>query len=368
MSFQMLSRISLTFRAALVLGLICQTPLLSRHAQAHQDAGNDLRKAASWHWPTTNDFQDHLSSFLDQRQATQEQRAGVMRVWSSGANLTGPAFLEHVLDTCSLLEPRLADLTSQIRSLKSSAVALKDYPWLTSDLPGWLQDAVRLACGRAYAQRKMYDEALETLSGLELKQVCDPASLLFYRASAEHHLLKKNECLANLQLLLQRQDELPARYRQLAQLMQADIKPLEPDSLDEIARMMTDVQRRLDLGRAGQTVRDEEDSIVKKLDKLIEQVEQQAQQMQQQQAGGGQGQQGQNAQQPAGQPMDDSRIAGTSGPGDVDQKQLDDRSAWGNLPPAQRQEALQRLTEELPTHYRDVIEGYFRQLAKDRSR
>ena len=55
------------------------------------------------------------------------------------------------------------------------------------------------------------------------------------------------------------------------------------------------------------------------------------------------------------------------GPGDVDQKDQGDRAGWGNLPPAQRQEALQRLTEELPSHYREVIEGYFRQLAKDRS-
>ena len=56
------------------------------------------------------------------------------------------------------------------------------------------------------------------------------------------------------------------------------------------------------------------------------------------------------------------------GPGDVDQKKIGDRAGWGNLPPAQRQEALQRLTEELPSHYREVIEGYFRQLAKDNSR
>jgi hypothetical protein len=63
--------------------------------------------------------------------------------------------------------------------------------------------------------------------------------------------------------------------------------------------------------------------------------------------------------------MDDSRAAGASGPGDVDEKKLDDRYEWGNLPAAERQESLQRLTEDLPSHYRDVIEGYFRQVAKD---
>jgi len=86
--------------------------------------------------------------------------------------------------------------------------------------------------------------------------------------------------------------------------------------------------------------------------------------MQQQQQ---QQQQQQNAQQQQnGQPMQDSQIAGGSGPGDVDKKENGKRAGWGNLPPAERQEALQQLTEELPSHYRQVIEGYFRQLAKDR--
>ncbi len=238
----------------------------------------------------------------------------------------------------------------------------KQLPWLTSDVPGWMQDTVRLACGRAFAQQRMYDEALEILSGLELVQVCDPATLIFYRATCEHHLMKAKECLSNVDVLLEREQELPVRYRQLAQLMKSDIQTLEADSLDEVSRLMRDVERRLDLGRAGKRVRDEEQEIVDKLDKLIEQIEQQMQQQQQQQQSQGEGSQQQSAQQA----MDDSRAAGGSGPGDIDKKDLNDKSSWGNLPAAQRQESLQRLTEELPSHYRDVIESYFRQLAKDR--
>jgi hypothetical protein len=325
-----------------------------------------IKGSTSWEWPSASSYESHLASFLDQRQTSAEIRVKVERAFTESKKLRGPELLDRLLDTCGLIEPRLADLVRQLRSIESSLVAPKDIPWLTSDVPGWLQDSVRLACGRAFAQRRMYDEALETLAGLELAQVCDPATLLFYRASAEHHLLKKNECLANLKLLLEREDELPVRYRQISQLMQADIKPLKEDSLDEVARLMTDVQRRLDLGRAGQRVRDEEEDIIKKLDKLIDKVEEQAKQMQQQQQQQQQGQQGQQQPQNGQKPLDESQIAGGTGPGDVDQKKLEQRSGWGNLPPAQRQEALQRLTEELPTHYRDVIEGYFRQLAKDR--
>ena len=47
--------------------------------------------------------------------------------------------------------------------------------------------------------------------------------------------------------------------------MEADIKPLKEDSLDEIARLMDDIRRRLALAR-GQG-RAEEDSVIAKLEK-----------------------------------------------------------------------------------------------------
>lgn len=355
-------RNSSTFLATFAFVLALQ---ITQLATCNASEG-ELRKAATWNWPGLALYSDHLSSYLDQLQTAVETRAQVQEAWNTGATLKGPELLEHILDTAGKAEPRIAELSSILRSPESNLTAIKELPWLTSDVPGWLQDAIRLAYGRAYAQRRMFDEALESLSGLELSQACDPASLLFYRATAEHHLMKKNDCLENVKLLLQRASELPSRYRQVAVMMQADIAPFEQDSLDEIARMMSDVQRRLDLGRAGQVVRDEEQTIIDKLDKMIEKIEDQAQQMQQQQQAAQQ--QNQNQQQSQQRPLDESQIAGGSGPGDVDPKKMEDKGGWGNLPPAQRQEALQRLTEELPTHYRDVIEGYFRQLAKDRPR
>jgi hypothetical protein len=65
--------------------------------------------------------------------------------------------------------------------------------------------------------------------------------------------------------------------------------------------------------------------------------------------------------------MDDSRIAGANGAGDVDRKRIEERDGWGNLPPAERQQALQQISRDLPTHYREAIEAYFRKLATDGS-
>jgi hypothetical protein len=349
----------------LAVWLLCALAIspLSVNAVAgpDQSPNSDLQKSASWNWPDVAIYEQQLLSYLDQNAAPEEMRQSLEAYWDRTKDMRrGPDLLDRLLDAAGIIEPRISELSQQLRSPDVQPVLPGDLPWLTSDVPGWLQDTVRLACGRALAQRRLYDEALETLAGLELPEACDPASLLFYRAAAQHALLKKSECLANVKLLLERDAELPSRFSQLARLIESDIAPLEQDSLDEVARLMQDVERRLDLGRAGTRVRDQEQEIVDKLDKLIDKIEQQMQEMQQQQQ-----QQSGSPQQSQQQPMQDSQNAGGSGPGDVDNKDIGQRAGWGNLPPAERQESLQRLTEELPSHYRDVIEGYFRQLAKE---
>jgi hypothetical protein len=154
---------------------------------------------------------------------------------------------------------------------------------------------------------------------------------------------------------LEREDEIAVRYRTIAQLMEADLRPLKTDSLDEVARLMDDIRRRLELGRAGARVRKQEDDVIAKLDKMIEELEKQ----QQQQGGGGGG-----SLAPS-RPAPDSSNLGGKGPGNVDQKDIGRGDDWGDLPPKERQAALQQISKELPAHYREVIEEYFRKLARD---
>ena len=63
--------------------------------------------------------------------------------------------------------------------------------------------------------------------------------------------------------------------------------------------------------------------------------------------------------------MQDSMPGGGTGPGNVDPKKLGTETDWGDLPPKQREEALQQLSKDLPSHYRTVIEEYFRKLATE---
>jgi transcription initiation factor TFIID subunit TAF12 len=161
--------------------------------------------------------------------------------------------------------------------------------------------------------------------------------------------------------LLEREIDLPTRYAITARLMEADIKPLKEDSLDEISRLMNDVERRLALGRTGKMVRDKQQAIIDKLDKSIDQIEQQMQQQQQQQKQKKQQQQKKNQDQ--SKPQDQVPTEEVKGPGEIDPKDIGNSASWGNLPPAQRQEALQNMTKDLPSHYREVIEAYFKRLS-----
>ncbi len=169
------------------------------------------RESCHLKWPDVAAFEQHLDSYLDQRQAGDTARAKVLEHWKqTNEAAKGPALLERVLSTASLVEPRIADLVSRLNDPGAEPVLAKQLPWLSSDVPAWLQDALRLAIGRNLAQRRLYDEALETLVNLDMKQVCDPASLVFYRAVCQHHLLQKKECVTNVEMLLERKAELPA--------------------------------------------------------------------------------------------------------------------------------------------------------------
>ena len=68
-----------------------------------------------------------------------------------------------------------------------------------------------------------------------------------------------------------------------------------------------------------------------------------------------------------GKPMDDSRIAGGQGAGEVTRRDLGAGEGWGNLPPHEREQALQQIGREFPAHYREAIEQYFKRLAAGES-
>lgn len=339
---------------------VAAAALLSPAASADQRPNEHLAQKASWQAPSVEAVREQVIDWISAADVDDELRAQAEALWASATvDGNGAHLLDLVCATSSLVDPQareLVDLCARPRS----QIVLPDVAWLADDKrPAVERHNLKLLFARWLVQEMLYDEAREQLQGLEPADVVDPAALLFYQAVVCHRLLERDLGLAAIARLLENEQEIPRRYASIARLMEADLDDLKEESLDHIARRMDDIRRRLDLGRAGPKVREVEDGVIASLDKLIEEMEKQ----QQAAAAAAAGQSGR--QQMPLRPLKDSLPMGGKGEGKVANKPIGDGTGWGDLPPRERQEALQQIGKEFPAHYRDMIEQYFRRLATD---
>jgi hypothetical protein len=347
--------------ASLTIGVLAVGVLTVGIASAADVKTNpEFARRASWKLPTAHEVRDSALAWLATRDVEPGMRAQVEMLWASVAMDGGEAhLLDLVAATLAAGDPQARELvavcTQPRREIPLPAVA-----WLADEkTASFERDNLRLMYGRWLAQEALYDEALEQLSPLKTEQVVDPAGLLFFQAVVHHRTLNRDAGMQAIARLLENEAALPKRYTSVARLMQADLEGLKDESLDHIARRMDDIRRRLDLGRAGPKVREVEDGVIASLDKLIEDMEKQ-----QQAAAAAAAKAGRGTARPSS-PLPDSRPIELKGPGEVAKKPIGDKSGWGNLPPHERQEALQQIGKDFPAHYRDVIEQYFRKLASE---
>lgn len=285
----------------------------------------------------------------------------VAKLWT----LTGPAplpeeLLDQTIRTFALVDPMTEKLVTSCKVLQGSPVPPDPAPLARDDATPFYRANLGLFYGRYLAQRQMYDEALEILAAIQPADVVDPATLLFFKGVCQHRLLQKKDGLATIEQLLKNTEKVPVRYSTVATLMQYDLEGLQEKTLDEISRKMSDVERRLQLGRTGQKVQKKEDEIVATLDDLIKKMEEQ-------QGGGGGG--GGSESDKSGKsnksssPAQDSRVKGETAPGEVDKKNFKTEGGWGALPPKARAKAREDIARKFPAHYRAAIEEFTRKQA-----
>ena len=326
-----------------------------------------------------------LVSFGTLRAPNSEEARGLALTWLTAVGKSDDANLktfeqiwsaerpvvDRVAQTLALGDEEAAKLLAEARDPSKPApttvpAALKD-----GKKSAFYKANLALAFAKALSNRRVYEEALETLKVVRPEQVVDPASYLFHRAVAEHALLQKDQANRTILRLLDDAVDVPDRYKMVAVLIALDMQSWREKDLGEIARKMDNIERRLELARGGPQTQKIQKEVVARLDELIKQLENQAKGASQANAGscpnGGQQPQPGNGQRP-GAPMPDSRPANNGGPGNVDPKKLEGLAkAWGKLPEKQRAEAMQELTRDLPPKYREVIESYFRKLAASES-
>lgn len=341
-----------------VLSLTVITMTVGRGHLAQADSSRDnpeFAQRASWSQPNVEDVRSQVDLWLQSLKLNSSQIEEILVHWQPSQH--------HQLLNCvgEVIAAALPSATSLVRACRGpvKSPVLPNASFLSDEkLAPFARNNLQLIYGCWLTNHDYFEEAHVQLSPLRLNDVVDPASLLFHQAVVFHRKMAKGSFLQAVHSLLENETTIPRRYVTLARLMEADVKPLKEDSLDQVSRMMNNIRIRLHHGRAGTRVRKEEDDVISKLDKMIEKLEQQSQQNASQSGGGA---------NPAGAPMQDSIAAGGSGPGNVDPKNIGKPADWGDLPPKAREQSLQELGQDFPAHYRTVIEQYFRKLAKDQS-
>lgn len=228
--------------------------------------------------------------------------------------------------------------------------------WLAEgDLPVEVKAVIAaFAAERLFASRH-YEECLAWLDGVHADDSPAPALVRYLRAASLHQLVRLEEAAEHAQRLLDNPSSVSRRHAAVAELIVRDAWAVNPDTAGHLARPMGDIERRLQLGRAGTPEQSLQREVLEALDKLIDDAEQQQQQQQSASAAG--------AQSAPSQAAPDSRPSDLKGPGEVDRRQVAKGGDWGSLPPRERERVTQQIARDFPAYYRDMIEAYFRSLA-----
>jgi hypothetical protein len=149
----------------------------------------------------------------------------------------------------------------------------------------------------------------------------------------------------------------------------------QPDGLGEVSDLMVYAGRRLSNGEPGKPVQVKQDRAVELLTKLIQEAEQREQQ--QKSTGckecGGKGCKKCRGGTPKGigqpgSPANQSLLPGGKGQiGSLDQSpNVKPGDEWGKMRPEERERILQSLRKNFPSRYRQLVEQYYKQLAKEK--
>jgi hypothetical protein len=295
-------------------------------------------------------------------------------IWKQDASV-----LQRVTDTLVLGSPEAAKLLKDARD--PNVLVSPETPAILKDAkqPAFLRANLAVAYARALSQRRAHDEALEALKQVKAEQVVDPASYLFYRSLSEHALLMKADASKTIFRLIEDVSGSPERYKTVAALMLLDMQTWKEKDLGAVGRKMNVIKDRLEIAKGGPQTQKLQKEVIMRLDEIIKELENKQKQKQGGGGGGGgdpngggcpSGGEGNQPGSPGGlnppsSPAQDAGIAGGQSTGRVDaakMKRLVEQ--WGVLPPKEREQALQKLTENLSPRHREAIENYFRNIAE----
>jgi uncharacterized membrane protein YgcG len=282
--------------------------------------------------------------------------------------------LDNLADTFAVANTEAADLLQLVRDDKAPPPV--DVPAVLKNAKAdpFLRANLGLAVARQLSNRRVHEEALAIFNFMTPEQTVDPAAYLFHRAVCEHALLQKDEANRTIIRLIQDAVDSPERYKTVGALMLLDMQTWKKD-LGNVARLMDNSERRLDVGRGGPQTQKIQKEVVARLDELIKELENQAKKSKGSGGGGGGGGDPNGGSCPDGgssgnsgganptRPMQDSQIATNGGSGRVDIARLQKLTdGWGKMSPSERARAMQEVQDlitGLSPEHREAFERYF---------
>lgn len=296
--------------------------------------------------------------------------------------------LDRVAESLALGDTVAAKLIAEARDASAPAPVVLPAVFKDAKLAKFYRANLGLVYARALANRRVYEEALDTLKLFGAEDTLDPASYLFHRAVCEHALQRKPEATKSITRLLEEgQTIAPERYKTVATLILLDMHTWKGKDLGDIARKMDNIERRLEIARGGPETQRQQREVLNRLDELIKKLENQDKNKKKD----GDPKDGDPKDGPPGN-GNECPDGGSPGPGskpgnkgDTSPPQAPGQdvfdptgnstgavdptkfkklvSDFGRLPPRERERALQELTSGLSPRHREAIEAYFRNLA-----
>lgn len=203
---------------------------------------------------------------------------------------------------------------------------------------------------------------------------CDPIEQ--YTTSADHfrfmlgycqvHNLMYREAYATFEDFLKNHPDAPERLVAGARQILTELDRRAPGRIGDVRDIMMYAQRKLRNERIDDDLVDKQYEAVALLDGLIEEAEEQEQQGQ----GGGEGGSGRGGgssggRTPGGGAQQSTLPQGTGDVGELRGRRVRPGETWGKMPPRDREELLQTLQKQFPSQYRELLEQYYKQLARD---
>ena len=150
-------------------------------------------------------------------------------------------------------------------------------PALVKDkkLPSFFRANLALAYAKALSNRRIYEEALETLEASSPSRWSIRPRCCSTRRWPSTRLMKTREASNTIVRLLDDVADAPERYKMVAALMVFDMMTWKDKDLGCIARKMDNIERRLDLSRGGPKTQKLQKEVVARLDELIKEKENQ---------------------------------------------------------------------------------------------